>query len=51
MYGSTIFYSIVNFTYPIIRLHVSTVCQSRAYTNFIPYALLHKAFCIRPEDD
>ena len=25
---STIFYSIVSFTYPVIRLHVSTVCQS-----------------------
>ena len=28
VYVSTIFYSTVSFTYPIIRLHVSTVCQS-----------------------
>jgi len=42
MYVSTIFYSIVSFTYPIIRLHVSSVCQSSSGLIQISYLY---AFC------
>jgi len=40
VYVSTIFYSIISFTYPVIRLHVSTVCQSSSglIHYFLPYA-------------
>jgi len=46
MYVSTMLYSIVNFTYPIIRLHVSTVCQSSSGLTHISYHMLFAHFGI-----
>jgi len=46
MYVSTIFYSIVSFTYPIIRLHFSTVCQSSSALIQISYHMLFTHFGI-----
>jgi len=54
MYVSTIFYSIVSFTYPIIRLHVSTVCQSSSgliqisHHMLLPYTTKHQT---QPNDN